>query len=341
MTLFPKMDSETTDKDDKPDNTSLKGVTDRTKEEDEEYKVIQLFREIIAKFSSEDDKKEEGEASKNDDVTMSDDVLSPDGSRVNSPVPNVGGDGQYGVAMPDDNTMGQDETAIDSEIKQTEYVMPNILPDKILNFLKAEDGGISLVCVILNASIMQLIFGVICISLGIAAIVIKIPAYHIGDPIWTGFLFYVVTGLIGVVTWRFPKDGLVVSYLVMSILSTFASIQLMSIAAFSMRMETFFDGENNSGSAEQLIRYQLYGQQISDSNADGFSKSERLALEILIFFIAFVETVFVIIMAVATCSLWPTKSTNEKKDENHAAIDDKKNDFDLKGDTIEKPAFIY
>ncbi|XP_033109104.1 uncharacterized protein LOC117110490 [Anneissia japonica] len=215
--------------------------------------------------------------------------------------------------------------------------MPIILPGKLIHFLKADDGSVSLVCIILNASIMQLIFGIICISLGIAAIVIKIPAYHTGDPIWTGLLFYVVTGLLGVLTWRFQKHGLVVSYLVMSILSAFASLQLMAIVAFAMRMECFDD---RSGlSTEQSLRYELYFHQIKASNEDGFSKSERLALEILILFVAFIEMVFVIIMAAITCRLWPTKTTGKQKDD--TTVRDNKNDFDLKSDTTEKPAFNY
>ncbi|XP_033099922.1 uncharacterized protein LOC117103482, partial [Anneissia japonica] len=116
MTLFPKMDADTADKDEKPDNTNTQDDADQ--KQDEEFKVLQLFRDMIARFSSEDDKKTEGDVSKEEETTTADENFSPDGlpSRMNSPIPMYGGTmDQHTLAMPEDTgNTGQDDIVTNS-----------------------------------------------------------------------------------------------------------------------------------------------------------------------------------------------------------------------------------
>ncbi|XP_038058894.1 uncharacterized protein LOC119730179 [Patiria miniata] len=90
---------------------------------------------------------------------------------------------------------------------------------------------------ILWTGIIQVVFGSLTVILGIATVTAFDSFYStsdIGSPIWCGILFYVVAGILGIVSGWKKNSGVAVGYMVMSILACLATCCVIGAGAARM-----------------------------------------------------------------------------------------------------------
>ncbi|XP_022091683.1 membrane-spanning 4-domains subfamily A member 8-like [Acanthaster planci] len=78
---------------------------------------------------------------------------------------------------------------------------------------------------------LQIICGALSVILGIIAILIESEDAYIGAPIWTGIFFFMSAGLTGEFAAKKRHNCLITGYLVLSVLSSVAAFQLLSLMA--------------------------------------------------------------------------------------------------------------
>ncbi|XP_022088947.1 uncharacterized protein LOC110978332 [Acanthaster planci] len=69
---------------------------------------------------------------------------------------------------------------------------------------------------------LHVVLGIVSVLFGILASVYKVFLYAIGIPIWTGIIFYIVTGVLGIAAGGKQRHSLVIGYMTMSIITAVA-----------------------------------------------------------------------------------------------------------------------
>eukprot|EP00057_Strongylocentrotus_purpuratus_P020548 XP_011675022.1 PREDICTED: uncharacterized protein LOC105443490 [Strongylocentrotus purpuratus] len=89
----------------------------------------------------------------------------------------------------------------------------------------------------LATGIVHLIVATLSIILGGVAYVF--PVYQIGYGIWSAFIFYIPTGILGIASKK-KNSCVIIAYMVMAILSTFHSFGMIAYEAFVASVLTYF-----------------------------------------------------------------------------------------------------
>ncbi|XP_030846686.1 uncharacterized protein LOC105443490 [Strongylocentrotus purpuratus] len=89
----------------------------------------------------------------------------------------------------------------------------------------------------LGTGIVHLIVAILCIILGGVAYVF--PVYQIGYGIWSAFIFYIPTGILGIASKK-KNSCVIIAYMVMAILSTFHAFGMIAYEAFVATVLTSF-----------------------------------------------------------------------------------------------------
>ncbi|XP_071811108.1 uncharacterized protein [Apostichopus japonicus] len=127
---------------------------------------------------------------------------------------------------------------------------------------------------------IQVSLGTAAILFGIVSVVIDLANSNIGTGIWSGLLFYVITGILGILSSSKKSYDLITAYLVMSIFSSMVSGVCIIIFGVSAASESWYS-------------YYYY---------DSIPYGARLTIHLLSLFIALVEFVISIIAAAFCCS---------------------------------------
>ncbi len=75
--------------------------------------------------------------------------------------------------------------------------------------------------------LLQVILGILAVLFGIVSIFVKAKMYFIGAPNWCGICFFTVAGFLGLRAGRNKGTGLVVGYMVMSIISCVVALGII------------------------------------------------------------------------------------------------------------------
>ncbi len=133
---------------------------------------------------------------------------------------------------------------------------------------------------------MQSVLGILAVLVGIVTIFMRSHLYFIGTPIWTGICFFIIAGILGIVAGRKRASGVVVGYMVMSILS--------SLAAFGVLIQMV--------AAIQFDTYTCYYYYNSYTNYScSTSRGARVGVDVCILLIALAEFIVSIVGASFTC----------------------------------------
>ncbi|XP_022100734.1 uncharacterized protein LOC110984657 [Acanthaster planci] len=144
---------------------------------------------------------------------------------------------------------------------------------------------------LLLVSVFQLILGVLCALLGIAAVVMENFIYFTGYPIWSGVLFFCITGILGIVTACANRNKcLIIAFMVMSILASIDA-GLMLIPSIGGAASEQFD-PSCTRYYENYPNYQYYC---------AVSWEARMAVDIVIAVVALAEMVFAIVGSACSC----------------------------------------
>lgn len=125
---------------------------------------------------------------------------------------------------------------------------------------------------------IQLSCGIIAILLGVISLLTQVALGHIGTGLWSGLLFYITTGILGILSGSKRTYDLIVAYLVMSIFSSIVSGVCIIIFCSSAASEYWYN----------YFAYVPYGL--------------RLTIDLLSMLVALVEFVVAIIGAAFCCS---------------------------------------
>ncbi|XP_022100748.1 uncharacterized protein LOC110984661 isoform X2 [Acanthaster planci] len=90
-------------------------------------------------------------------------------------------------------------------------------------------------------SVVHIVLAVLSIIFGILAVVFECNFSYAGWGIWSGILFFLVTGILGLATRKQnSKRGLVIAFMVMSILSSIVAFQLMVASVIAAPVEFYY-----------------------------------------------------------------------------------------------------
>ncbi|XP_022095751.1 uncharacterized protein LOC110981981 [Acanthaster planci] len=165
---------------------------------------------------------------------------------------------------------------------QQQLVMTQPAPSVVVN--QSREGSWK---TITSTGITQVVLGSLTIIFGIVNQTALKNYYRndIGSPIWCGLLFYVVAGILGIVSGKKRSRGVAIAYMVMSIL---ASLSAICVIGFSAAGLTFVNG--------YYCRYHYFYTDVCDL------KKAFIGVYATLILLAVVEFVISIIGASMTCS---------------------------------------
>ncbi|CAH1772413.1 unnamed protein product, partial [Owenia fusiformis] len=76
--------------------------------------------------------------------------------------------------------------------------------------------------------------GILSIILGGVAIVLKVASYSVGTGIWCELCFFIVTGSFGIAAGRFKSKCLIITFMVLSIVTSCACLTLLGLSAVGL-----------------------------------------------------------------------------------------------------------
>ncbi|XP_072018882.1 uncharacterized protein [Amphiura filiformis] len=152
-------------------------------------------------------------------------------------------------------------------------------------------------------SIATLVIAFLWCILGIVAIVIEAKDSYVGDPIWSGLLFLFPTGILGLATyWKRNSSCLNVMYLILSVFTCIVCGHLViygSVNAAHDRFSTYYTGVVK---CDPWPGYHWVNYHDDDYFEEcEYGPSGRMAVNIVIALLAFVQLVLTIVSLGFTC----------------------------------------
>ncbi|XP_071476450.1 uncharacterized protein [Diadema antillarum] len=131
---------------------------------------------------------------------------------------------------------------------------------------------------------VQLTCSILCLALGIAQLVVGSSVSIVGYGIWSGILFFLPTGILGVVSHN-KNTCVIVSYMVMSIISSLVALSVLGLGFTSVLI-----------SASESCSY------LGVADCGYGIQKVRIALDALITVVGFVELITAIVAASFCCA---------------------------------------
>ncbi|XP_038059538.1 uncharacterized protein LOC119730623 [Patiria miniata] len=146
---------------------------------------------------------------------------------------------------------------------------------------------------LLVVSIFHLVLGVLSVGLGVAAIILQCAFYESGWAIWSGTLFFAVTGILGIIAACINRNKcLIIAFLVMSILSSVVAGLLLLEAAIGASLEI-----HDPSCTKQYYWHDGH----YDSEYCVSSWQSRLAVDVVIAVVALADLIFSIVGSALCC----------------------------------------
>ncbi|XP_033640614.1 uncharacterized protein LOC117300870 [Asterias rubens] len=136
---------------------------------------------------------------------------------------------------------------------------------------------------------MQVILGCLAVLFGVISIIVRTFLFMVGTPIWSGVCFFVLTGILGIAAGHKQRTGLIVGYMVMSIISSVVAVAVLGGAAGSIEPDHWLCPESRFGYR------QYYNAPCSTS------KGLRIGIDVCLVLIGLTEFVIAIIGSSLTC----------------------------------------
>ncbi|CAH1773035.1 unnamed protein product [Owenia fusiformis] len=146
---------------------------------------------------------------------------------------------------------------------------------------------------------LMIIFGIIAIAFGAAAIGLRSAGANHGAGIWCGLCFFTMTGVVGVFAGKRKLKWLIVTFLVMSIVTAcVACVSLFIIASYGLVVDVhnfiIYSPNDNRVMCNFSWAYAVVSRHCKENEA-------RIAMNVVLVFVSIVEGVLCVISAV-TCS---------------------------------------
>ncbi|XP_071804259.1 uncharacterized protein [Asterias amurensis] len=136
---------------------------------------------------------------------------------------------------------------------------------------------------------MQVILGCLAVLFGVISIIVRTDLFMIGTPIWSGVCFFVLTGILGIAAGLKQRTGLIIGYMVMSIISSVVAVPVLGVAAGSIEREHWLCPDSGFG-------YRPY-----DNAPCSTSSGLRVGIDVCLVLIGLTEIVIAIIGSSLTC----------------------------------------
>ncbi len=140
---------------------------------------------------------------------------------------------------------------------------------------------------------MQTVLGILAVLFGIVHIIMRSYLSFIGTPIWTGICFFIVAGILGIAAGRKRASGVVVGYMVMSILSSLAAFGVLSQMAGTITYDSHICPDHYYSNGFYPYSYSSY--------RCSTSRSARVGVDVCILLIGLAEFIISIVGASFTC----------------------------------------
>ncbi len=137
---------------------------------------------------------------------------------------------------------------------------------------------------------MQVVLGCLAVLFGIISIVVRTYLFFVGTPIWSGICFFVITGILGIAAGRKQRSGLIVGYMVMSIISSVVGAAVLGVGAGVIAPDLYF-------CPDRWFSHRSYYYSYGCSTSSG----ARVGIDVCILLIGLAECVIAIVGASFTC----------------------------------------
>ncbi|XP_071804264.1 uncharacterized protein [Asterias amurensis] len=136
---------------------------------------------------------------------------------------------------------------------------------------------------------IQVILGCLAVLFGIISIIVRTYLFLVGTPIWSGVCFFVLTGILGIAAGLKQRTGLIVGYMVMSIISSVVAVAVLGVAAGSIEPELWLCPDSRFG-------YRPYANARCST-----SSGLRIGIDVCLVLIGLTEFVIAVIGSSLTC----------------------------------------
>eukprot|EP00058_Branchiostoma_floridae_P010413 XP_002595901.1 hypothetical protein BRAFLDRAFT_128662 [Branchiostoma floridae] len=167
--------------------------------------------------------------------------------------------------------------------------------------------------VIVATGLTQIVVGLLCIVLGISAIVVRAIGYFAGVPIWTGAVF-LVAGILGIRAGQQKTGCLIIGHMVMSIIAAVFTVVVLASASSGLAQEHYISNIHDymTGCYEQYDSvckcYRIPPEK--QLECDRLVKG-RLSIHGILVILAILEAIIAILAASLSCRAVCTCCTNQ------------------------------
>ncbi|XP_022079063.1 membrane-spanning 4-domains subfamily A member 4A-like [Acanthaster planci] len=134
---------------------------------------------------------------------------------------------------------------------------------------------------------IQIVLGLSIVFFGILRIVLHVPLYFVGSPVWGGILFVVLPGLVGVAAACRRDRCTITAYMVLAILGSLTTVVILTFAAISAS----WDGARHFCHHSAIPQYETCLS----------SQGARVTVNVFVCLLAGVDGVVAIVGAAMSC----------------------------------------
>ncbi|XP_071804716.1 membrane-spanning 4-domains subfamily A member 4A-like [Asterias amurensis] len=145
-----------------------------------------------------------------------------------------------------------------------------------------------------STGLLQVILAILAVLFGIVSIVVGAGLYYIGAPIWCGVCVFAVAGILGLEAGRKKRSGLVIGYMVMSIISSMAACVIIGLSGRMIRADM-------NSCREFRPSHVWHGLAAMSSTPCTRSYNVRVGVDMCVIVISIAEFVISVVAASFTC----------------------------------------